>query len=701
MGNILIGMPWRALTFIVCLGIAYWQPLIELLRGMRYDTPLAYLGLAPFFAIVLGCWRYHHAHVSERAFGGSDIAVGMTLVIGAFCMGIGAPVMLHISSWTTRLSFLSLPMYAASKRLDLLSLPIFAAGLIVLLYGNTALRWAWPALAYALLVWPVPYDYLLNYALPRLSHVTVWVVAGLSGLFPLGAVADPADGTLFTLDTPHGPQELSIGSVCSGFNSVVAWMLVGIAVGIVVRRTGSRTFDVGTAVRLVRWLLVGALAVFVCNVARIIGLFAVAHTFGIGATFQAVHVSIGMVLFALTVVGMFAVLSQFGLELPLSERCAARVIAEAESVTPSMPMRVSLAALTAIGFAFGLLLRVGILRLVLAFGSAYFCLCLFLLAIHASMRFRVYLSKDDRVIRPMFGVVAAAVSVLTIGILTALLTIALHVRRMRAEYMPTLGWRIDEGQIGALNGLVRFSVIALLCIAAACLIRRLIAPLIMAGREEALARHATILWWAREGLIAGTLVGSAVAMALTTVTVASFGESAVVSHKLVVRDFDSAPPDVPGAAQTLVQEYEWPQQSLGKNATYRRFRYDESGEQPLWIDVITTDDADALAHHNVSSCYNFHGYRDEGSRRIDIGNDTNASLINYWKPDVDETWSALYWEQRVSRNGRIFFQRIVMLYNLESPPDSGVTQARFEPNNAYMQSRARQILDGLIVRSEE
>lgn len=699
-GTAVTGMPWRALTLIACVGLAYWQPLIDLMRGMRYDTPLAYLGITPFFAIALGCWQYYHTPASESASGRSDIAIGTALIAGALLTGAGAPIVLHISAWTTRLTVLSLPAYAASKRLDLLSLPIFAAGLIVLLYGRKALRWAWPALAYGIFVWPAPASSLLTYALPWLSHLTVGVVAALSALFPVGAVANPADGTLFTITTPHGAQELSIGSVCSGFNSVLAWMLVGIAVGIVVRKAGSRRYDVDTAIRLASWLLIGVLAVFASNIVRIIGLFALAHTFGIGVAFESVHVSIGMILLTLIVVGMFAILPRFGLALPLSERRVGRVSAEAESVRPAIRTRVSLAALTAIGFAIGLLFRIGILRLALALGCAYVCLCLFLLAAPVAEKIRPHLPGAGRAIRLWHRLFAAAVAVLATGVFTALMAIALSLKRMRAAYIPALGWRIDEGHIGALNEPLRYSMAALLCIVAVLLMRRLTDPRDTATRAGAPSYQKALLWWAREGLVAATLVGSAVAMALTTVTVASYSEPAAVSRTSLMRDFDSAPPEVPGVAHTFVREYEWPKQSLGKNATYRRFRYDALGGQPLWIDVITTDDADALAQHNVPSCYNFHSYRDEGSRRFDIGNDTNASLINYWKPDVDETWSALYWEQRVSRGGRIFFQRIVMLDNLENPPGSDVKRAYFAAHDVYMQSRAMQILNGLIVRNE-
>lgn len=78
-----------------------------------------------------------------------------------------------------------------------------------------------------------------------------------------------------------------------------------------------------------------------------------------------------------------------------------------------------------------------------------------------------------------------------------------------------------------------------------------------------------------------------------------------------------------------------------------------------------------LAYHKVRNCYAFHGYINEGEREIGIGNGVTARIVNYIKPDVNETWSTLYWEQRVERGGKLFYQRIVMLYALRITPHTG------------------------------
>lgn len=199
-------------------------------------------------------------------------------------------------------------------------------------------------------------------------------------------------------------------------------------------------------------------------------------------------------------------------------------------------------------------------------------------------------------------------------------------------------------------------------------------------------------------IAAGLILTTTGTLALANVTVASFGSNTTTTSA-PGGDFDLLMPDLPGLQRTFVEAYDWPKQFLGTTATYNRYEYDTPGAQPFWLDVVTSEDPNALAYHNVQTCYAFHGYVNEGAREIGAGNGVTVRIVNYVKPDVGETWSTLYWEQRIERDGKPFYQRIVMLYALPLAPGESVTGSRFTTNNALMQARAAQVLNDLIAPS--
>lgn len=688
-----VEIPWRVATLVACIGVAYFYPILTLIHTMRYDSPLAYLGLVPLFALAIGCWQYRQGRIANRPFGTKDVVVGSTFIVIALVMSLGLPAISTSSASSRHRDLFTLLTYAAENRLDLLSLPIFAAGCVVVLYGTVALRALWPSLTYGFLVWPIPYDGLLGHALPWLSDRTARFVAVASHLLPLGATADPSDGTLFVLSTPNGPQELSIGSACSGFNSVVAWVLIGMAVAIVVRKIGSRRYNLQAGGRLALWFLTGAVAVYLINIGRILLLFTIVHRFGINTTYESVHAAIGSALFTLTVIGMIALLARFGLGLP-AERVS-QGEATPRVVTAVPDARAPFIALAITLLAIGILLRIGILRLLLMLAAVYLIFCLYLLFAFISGRLPSQFVASKRFRLRLDSFVKVALTIGMFAVLIGGLLGMLHLKRIRAEAIPALGWRIDEEQPAILTDSVRYGLVIALIIVAGILTRKLIARLDARSTDHA-ETSPLIPWWSRDALIAGILIGSTATMALTTVTLASFRATVTTPDTLLVRDFDAAPPDIPDATWTFVQAYDWPKQSLGRSATYRRFRYDTGDGQLLWVDVVTTQDADALAQHNVRSCYNFHGYVTEGASTLDIGNGATANLVNYLKPDVGEAWTTLYWEMRVARDGQTFFQRIVILSNLDIPSGETVTAPHFSANNAYVQVRATQLFDGLV-----
>lgn len=525
----------------------------------------------------------------------------------------------------------------------------------------------------------------------RQDDATAWGVAQFARVLPLGAAIDPTDGTVFTIATPGGPQGVSIGSACSGFNSLVAWLLIAVALCVAMRGKGGNARGFATAGRLALWVIAGTVATLLANLARVLALFAVAHRSGLNGTFDAVHAALGTTLFALIVLGMLLLLPAFGLALPVAGLPTPR---REPAETSPFPVQAAFIALGGFALAAGALLAVGVFQMVLAF-IAFCLLCLLFTRDYLPGAAQDAPAPPSPVRRaPVRPARLIAVAVIGVALLAAAL-VASRYFALHTDALQSLGWQIGAWQQEALGGVARFLIAALLlggALAVAALIVR--APRFGPEAEKPL-RLRPLTGPVGAAIVAGIVLLTTGTLALANVTVASFGGNATASS-VPAGDYDALTPDLPGLQRTFVESYDWPKQFLGKTSTYNRYAYDAGGAQPFWLDVLTTEDADALAYHNVRSCYAFHGYVNEGEREIGIGNGVTARVVNYIKPDVGETWSTLYWEQRIERGDKLFYQRVVMLYDLQLAPGESVTGSRFTANNALMQTRAAQLLNGLI-----
>lgn len=667
----------RPLTLIVSIVVAYFFSLSDLIRAMKFDTPLSYLGLVPPIAFALGCYRYRRMGTAPATLGPLDAAAGGALLVLATLIGVGLP--------------LALDAYAWSKRLDLISLPLFATGLVILLYGTAALTWAWPALAYGCLIWPVPYDLLLGHLLNPLTDATAWITARLVAALPLGATLDPTDATVFTIATPGGPQAVSIGSACSGFNSFVAWVLIGVALCVAVR--GKRRTATAFAItgRLALWIVAGAVLTLLGNVARIVALFAVGHRSGLGSAFNTVHVLLGTLLFALIVSAMLLLLPVFGLTMPIATPPAPR---PTPAETPRFPVRAAFLALGGFVLAAGALIGVGIFQVVIAFILIFLVCILFTRDYHPGGSQAAPAPSQPAPATPVRPAHIAATAIV-IGALAAMAYLVSRSLALRTNAIQSLGWRIGAWQQDMLGGPVRWVVAGSLLGGALAIARVMLRAPRYSPEAEKPLRMRPLTGPIGAALIAGIVLTTTGGLALANVTVASFGGN-TTAMSIPAGDFDAAPPTLSGLDRAFVESYDWPKQFLGRTATYNRYSYDAAEAQPFWLDVVTTEDPDALAYHKVHNCYAFHGYVNEGEREVAIGNGVTARIVNYIKPDVNETWSTLYWEQRIERGGKLFYQRVVMLYGLQLAPGEKLSGSRFSANNALMQGNATQLLTGLI-----
>jgi exosortase/archaeosortase family protein len=159
------------------------------------------------------------------------------------------------------------------------------------------------ALAFLLLVWPLPYHALVERTLGLFTTITAWAATALAG--PLGlAQPDPATEGLFMVEHEGEQFSVLVGSACSGVNTLVGFFVVGIFGLYFVRGPKSR--------RLL-WLLVGAILVWGFNVLRILGILAVGSAYGERAAFDVLHPIAGLIALNAAAVVLVILMRPFGL----------------------------------------------------------------------------------------------------------------------------------------------------------------------------------------------------------------------------------------------------------------------------------------------------------------------------------------------------------------------------------------------------
>jgi exosortase/archaeosortase family protein len=297
------GVSWTAVVAVVAVAAAYRYSFLTLGRGLSLQTPLAYLGLVPGGALLLlwiSCVRSRAAPARPRDFP-LDFAlgrsVGLVFLLTAVAIAVLLPGSLGARFW----------LY----RLDLLSLPFFVAGLIALLFGVRRLWALKSAVVFLLLAWPVPYGLVLGKWLDVFTDMTATAVRALISVLPIARSA-AGNSTLFFIDHAGSSFAVSIGSACSGVNSMVGFVLLGTALMFVVR---------GTTGRRLGWLGVGLSIIWLLNVARIALVFAAGAALGPATAFEALHPVAGLVVFNLGLLAMIWLVPRFGLRfVELGER---------------------------------------------------------------------------------------------------------------------------------------------------------------------------------------------------------------------------------------------------------------------------------------------------------------------------------------------------------------------------------------------
>src|ERR1700686_462878 len=171
---------WRAAAVLLCIVAAYHYSLQTLVQEMGQESPLAYLGLIPFIALLLaGALARPQAGEPDIHDRYLDYIIGVPLLTLALLLLLFAPAAVPSVYWL--------------HRVDLLSLPIFVAAAISLAFGMRALVRIRAAVAFLLLAWPWPYIVFLDHELNWFTDTTAAAVKAMLHFIPVASVAPDGD----------------------------------------------------------------------------------------------------------------------------------------------------------------------------------------------------------------------------------------------------------------------------------------------------------------------------------------------------------------------------------------------------------------------------------------------------------------------------------------------------------------------------
>jgi exosortase len=322
-------IPLRAAAIVGLVLLAYNYSLLTLARGLTLQTPLAYLALVPVLALGLAIARMRleppARPIHDRQL---DWIVGIGLLAATAAVLILLPEPASSTFWL--------------DRIDLLTLPLFVSGLVALLFGVRRI-WAlrFPIL-FLLLAWPLPFTVLLSATSGWFTELTARAVGLVTAVIP---VARPSQGdeTLFIIGSGSDAFGVSIGTACSGMNSFVGFLLLGVAMLFLVR---------GPIFRKAAWLAMGLVLTVAVNVLRIVAILVAGSTLGQDAALEILHPVAGLIVFNIAVIAMIVLAPRFGLGFAGGEARATPVPQDQRNPVPSV--RPALAVALAVAILLGI-----------------------------------------------------------------------------------------------------------------------------------------------------------------------------------------------------------------------------------------------------------------------------------------------------------------------------------------------------------
>jgi exosortase len=306
-------IPVRAIGLVVSVTLAYNYSLQTLVQGLSLQTPLAYLALVPPIAFLLGAANFKLQPdlrpIHDRQL---DWIIGLLLIGVAAVISILLPSAYSAEYWL--------------HRLDMLGLPFFTAGMIALLYGVRRLWAMRSAVLFLLLAWPDPYVSFLASAIGASTDVALAVVGASLNIIP---VAQPLGQGVFLINHGGTGFSLSVGSACSGINSLVGFFILGGALNTIFR---------GSLWRRVLWMAAGLMLVGLLNVVRIDLIFIAGWAMGEPFAIDVLHPVAGIIVFGVGAMAMLMIAPFFGLwvpQTPSRERAPAATPAALAAATPA------------------------------------------------------------------------------------------------------------------------------------------------------------------------------------------------------------------------------------------------------------------------------------------------------------------------------------------------------------------------------
>ena len=256
--------------------VAFHYSLLTLLEQLDVQSPLAYVGLVPVFALALsGAYVKPKATEPDIYDRQIDYIVGLPLLLGAAAITMLLPRHMSATFW--------------QWRVDLLAVPLFVAGLLAVVFGVRVLWRQRLAVLYLLLALPALYTVVLASTLNGYTNFTVGALHTVVKYLPVAkAVPGPGDA-IFTVSHHGSSFPLAVVTACSGVDGLVGFLLIGLLFSAMVH---------GPLIRKSLWLLAGLPVLWAINLGRIVFIFWAGKQWGETVALEVFHPVIGLVTFS-------------------------------------------------------------------------------------------------------------------------------------------------------------------------------------------------------------------------------------------------------------------------------------------------------------------------------------------------------------------------------------------------------------------
>ena len=207
-------------------------------------------------------------------------------------------------------------------------------------------------------------------------------------------------------------------------------------------------------------------------------------------------------------------------------------------------------------------------------------------------------------------------------------------------------------------------------------------------------------------------VACAVAIGLSDGALARYSAVAGELGNARIAPLNALNSTLPGWQAQYVAAYPQAQQFFGTAATWNRVLYSADSTAPLrssvpiYLDVINTTDPGTLAAYGLDACYQFHGYRIDGTYSVDVGSGVTGQVIDYHNTAQGTDWSALWWEWPYTDGTGTYFERVVIFVTggpdatySGAAPGPTVGAPRFQSTDDFLVSMGRAIVTDQLTKA--